>query len=429
MMKGPQMRSHLLAIAGTLALTGAATADPGTLVIAGGALKPDNAPVFDAFIEAAGGVGARFVVLPTASGYPAGSAASFAAALETYGVEAANISRVDLAVMDDPDTDDVDESDWADNASDPAQIARIDAADAIWFTGGDQARITAALIEADGRDTPMLAALRARLAAGAVIGGTSAGAAMMSPVMIVRGETLPALLEAPMALPEGVEAPETDRLVLARGLGFFPYGLTDQHFGERARLGRLARAVVTVDAPLRHGFGVDENTAMVIDLAAHRLTALGAGSVTILDGRDAETADFNGAAHIESLVLHLLSAGDQLDLETGALALPGYKSATVGEEYYDQAVVSGGGMAVAGGSLSSVLSDALLDNAASSRIERVSFTGETGVIYRFVQTDDSAGYWGRADDGEARFTAAGVRFDIVPVSLTVTPLEAGEADR
>lgn len=422
-------RPHLLAMAGALALTGAATADPGTLVIAGGALDPGNAPVFDAFIEAAGGVEARFVILPTASGYPAGSAADFAAALQSYGVAPANITRVDLAVMDDPDTDDVDESEWAGNARNPAQIAPIETADAIWFTGGDQARIAAALIEADGRDTPMLAALRGRLAAGAVIGGTSAGAAMMSPVMIVRGETLPALLEAPIALPEGVEAPETDRLVLARGLGFFPYGLTDQHFGERARLGRLARAVVTVEASLRHGFGVDENTAMVIDLAEHRLTALGAGSVTILDARDAETADLDGAARIEDLVLHLLSDGDQLDLETDSLALPGYKSATVGEEYYDQAVVSGGGMAVAGGSLRTVLGDALLDNAASSRIERVSFTGETGVIYRFVQTQDSAGYWGRAQDGEAKFTAAGVRFDIAPVRLTVSPLEAGEAQR
>ncbi|MGJ3231879.1 MAG: cyanophycinase [Oceanicaulis sp.] len=421
------MTSLLLASAGALALTAAAAAEPGTLVIAGGALSDDNAAVFEAFIEAAGGPDARFAILPTASGYPSGSAQSFADALASYGVDPSNIARVELAVMDDPDTDDIDESGWAGAADDAREIAKIEAAGGIWFTGGDQARIGQALIEADGADTPMLEALRARLAGGAVIGGTSAGAAMMSPVMIARGEPMTALLEAPIGLADGAEAPDTDALVLARGLGFFPYGVTDQHFGERARLGRLARAVVTVAEELRVGFGVDENTAMVVDLETHRLEVLGPGHVTMVDARAARAAEADGAARIEGLVLHLLSDGDVLNLETGELALPDFKAATVGDEYYDQAVVSGGGMAVAGDTLADVLGDALLDTASSSETERVSFTGERGVVYRFTQTPDSAGYWGRDARGEGRFTASGVRFDIEPVRLTVTPLieEAG----
>lgn len=419
------MTSLLLAAAGALASAAAApasAAEPGTLVIAGGALSDDNAPVFDAFIEAAGGADARFAILPTASGHPSGSAQSFADALQSHGVDPADIVRVDLAVMDDPDTADVDESVWAGNASDPAEIAKIEAAGGIWFTGGDQARIAAALIETDGSDTPMLAALRARLSQGAAIGGTSAGAAMMSPVMIVRGETLPALLDAPVGLDDGAAAPETDRLVLARGLGFFPYGVTDQHFGERARLGRLARAVAATPGAPAMGFGVDEDTALVADLAEHSLTVLGAGAVTVLDARGAGLAEIDGAARIEGLTLHLMSHGDGLDLQSGRLTRPAYKRATVGNEYYDQAVVSGGGMAVSGDTLPAVLGDALLDNAASTTVERVSFTGERGVIYRFAQTPDSAGYWGRGEDGEARFSANGVRFDILPVRLQVTPL-------
>ncbi|XBQ16955.1 MAG: cyanophycinase [Oceanicaulis sp.] len=416
------MTRFLLAGAAAIALGGAASAEPGTLVIAGGALDDANQPVFEAFIAAAGGPGARFAILPTASGYPSGSADDFARALQSYGVKADNIVRVDLAVMDDPDTDGVDESSWADNASDADEIAKIEAAGGIWFTGGDQARIAEALIEADGRDTPMLQALRARLANGAVIGGTSAGAAMMSPVMIVRGETLPALLEAPIGLADGAAAPETDRLVLARGLGFFPYGVTDQHFGERARLGRLARAVVSIDESLRMGFGVDENTAMIVDLARGEIEALGAGAVTILDARQARQTPVAGAARIEGVHLHLLSHGDRISATGLDVHVPDYKAPTVGNEYYDQAVVSGGGMAVSGDTLTAVLGDALLDNAASSAVERVSFSGETGVVYRFTQGRASAGFWGRDEDGTARFSAFAVDFDITPVRLTVTPI-------
>lgn len=421
------MKSLLIAAAAACALGGTACADPGTLVIVGGALEDDNASVFEAFIEAAGGRGARFAILPTASGYPAGSAQAFAEALAAYGVDPEHIVRIDLAVVNDPDTQRVDESRWAANASNPDEIAKIEAADAIWFTGGDQARIAAALIEDDGRDTPMLTALRARLADGAVIGGTSAGAAMMSPVMIVRGESLTALLEEPLGLADGAEAPETDSLVLARGLGFFPYGVTDQHFGERARLGRLARAVMAAPDGLRMGFGVDENTALMVDPSADSLNVLGAGSVTIIDGRAASAAALGGAARIEGLTLHLMSDGDRLDLAGGAFTFPDYKQATVGEEYFDQAVVSGGGMAVSGDTLQVVLGDALLDNAASSAVERVSFTGEAGVVYRFVQAGDSEGFWGRDSEGEARFSAAGVRFDIIPVRLSVTPLTQEDA--
>jgi len=415
------MTSVLLAGVGALALTGAALAEPGRLVIAGGALEPDNAAVFDAFIEAAGGVDARFVILPTASGYPAGAAMRFSEALQTYGVAAENIMRVDLAVMDDPDTPDVDESLWADAAGDLDEIAKIEAAHAVWFTGGDQARITQALITPEGADTPMLTALRDRLNAGAVIGGTSAGAAMMSPVMIVRGETLPALLQAPIGLADGAAAPETERLVLARGLGFFPYGVTDQHFGERARLGRLARAVTTVSDPLRMGFGVDENTALVVDLATAELRVLGPGGVTVIDARRAQLDTLGAAARIEGLGLSWLSDGDVLDLDTGRVTPPDYKRPTVGREYVARARVSGGGMAVSGDTLQAVLGDALLDNAEARTVERLSFSGDTGVIYRFSQTSESAGYWGRDPNSEPRFSAIDVQFDILPVHFSITP--------
>lgn len=414
----------LAALFACLALAAPAVAEDGTLVIAGGALRSDNEEVHRAFLDAAGGADeARVAIVPVASGYPSGSAQSFAETLQQYGVDPARIEIVRLAMIDDPETPELDESGWAGNAADPDEIARIETADAIWFTGGDQARIVDALVQDDGSDTPMLAAMRARLDAGAVIGGTSAGAAMMSPVMIARGETLPALLEPVTVLDPGQPAPETERLVLSAGLGFFPYGLTDQHFGERARLGRLARASAMAPDGLRFGFGVDENTALVVDLETHTLAVLGEGAVTVIDAREAALETVAGAARIEGLLVHVLDAGDRLDLASGALEAAAYKSATRGREYYDRADTGGGGMAVASGALADLLGEALLDNAGASRIERLSFSGARGVVYRFNQLADSEGFWGRDAAGAGRYSIAEVAFDIHPVAISVTPLE------
>ena len=188
-------------------------------------------------------------------------------------------------------------------------------------------------------------------------------------------------------------------------------------------LGTLpARLVRGVDPALRQGYGVDENTALVVDLARGEAEVLGEGAVTILDARQARSEAVAGAARIEGMHLHLLSHGDRISLDGLNVHVPDYKRPTVGEEYFDQAVVSGGGMAVSGDTLAAVLGDALLDNAASDAVERVSFSGETGVVYRFAQGRASAGFWGRDADGEARFSAFGVDFGIVPVRLTVTPL-------
>ena len=413
----------LFAVLACLIASGAARAE-GALVIAGGALKADNAAVVEAFIDRAGGPeDARIAIISAASGYPSGSADGAAAMFARYGVEAERITPVKLAVMDDPDTDGVDESDWAANADAPEEIAHVHAATGVWFTGGDQARLSTLLITEDGTDTPMLAALRARLDAGAVIGGTSAGAAMMSPVMVARGDALPALLEAPLVVRPGEDYPETERLVLAAGLGFFPYGVTDQHFGERARLGRLARAAAMQSEPRRLGGGVDENTALIVDLATDEAIVRGAGAVTILNAREArrETLD-DGAVVIEGLGVSVLTNGDAIDLAALSVTPAAYKAATVGEEYFDRQVADGGGMAVAAGPLQDLLGEALLDNAGAARLSRTSFSGRAGVIYAFAQTAASQGWWGRDESGAGRYAVHAVSFDITPVRVETEPL-------
>jgi cyanophycinase len=387
----------------------AARAEGGTLVIVGGGLDPANAEVWGALLEARPADARAIAIIPAASGEAGASAAAAARALERHGARPEEIVTIRLAAVDDRDTPDVDESTWARNAHDPAEIAAIARAGAIWFTGGDQARITATLVEKDGSDTPMLAAIRQRLAAGAAVGGTSAGAAIMSVGMIGQGDTLGALLPGDAGEP----------LVLTRGLGFLPGALVDQHFGERARLGRLAAALTDNAAIQRIGLGIDEDTALVVALGARSARVAGSGYVTLLDARAARRAQPGGRIAIEGLALSLAGAGDAIDLAAMQVTPAPVRKPTKGREYVERPLPGGGGMGYGDQSLAGVVGEGLLDNAAATHAERVTFAGSDGVIYRFVETAASRGWWGRDNAGRARYTVDGVAFDITPITVEI----------
>lgn len=260
-------------------VSGAAAAKPrssvGNLLIVGGGLSPDTVAIYRALIDAAGD--GTIAIVPSASGEPQASLDAFTANLLRYGVPRERIVQVRLAEADDPGTA-ADESRWAGNADDTAEIARIASAAAIWFTGGDQARTVRLLVQG-GKDTPMLAAIRKRLAAGAVIGGTSAGAAIMGIGMIVCGD--PKRANEPLGRSPADCAPregESEPLVLGQGLGFLPGYVVDQHFSQRGRLPRLLRAVA---CGAGRGIGIDEDSAIVVDLATARAKVLGKGGVTV----------------------------------------------------------------------------------------------------------------------------------------------------
>ena len=384
-----------------------------TLVIAGGAVSPDNATIYEAFIDAmADPSGDRVAVISAASGSPVESMLRTVDTLGRYGIEPARVSHVHIAVMDDASTPDVDERRWAANAGNAEEIAKIEQAGAIWFAGGDQLRLTTVLLDKDGGPTPMLKALRRRLNAGAAIGGTSAGAAIMSDPMIARGHSLAALLR---------DDSVGEALQVADGLGFFPHGLVDQHFDANARLGRMAVALGRLEESQRLGFGIDEDTALVYVLGEKSLTVAGSGNLTVIDGRQARWQETEGGVRIQGLVISVLSPGDTISVDGGEFAPSAYLAPTIGNEYRNAEPVQGGGIALPAMRLADLLGEELLDNVGASMVDRYSFavTGADvlAVRFRFTQMPDSAGYWGNDDQGRSRYSVFGVRLDIEPVGM------------
>jgi cyanophycinase len=167
----------------------------------------------------------------------------------------------------------------------------------IFFTGGDQLRISSQI-----GDTPVEKMVREIHRRGGVVAGTSAGASVMSETMLVKGSSQ--------------ESHRIGDLHMAPGLGLVRDVIIDQHFAERGRIGRLLGAVA--QNPRVLGIGVDENTAIVLEGCCFRV--IGAGAVYIVDGSAVTHSNIAEASPERTLSmhdvrLHVLSAGDRFDLE------------------------------------------------------------------------------------------------------------------
>ncbi len=260
-----------------------AAAGAGKLAVIGGRLEDGNVAVYAEMHRLSGG---RILVFPTASSEPKAVGEETVQVFREHGFDAevAPLTLANARTL----------------ASDPALCARVAAYGSVYFTGGDQAKIVGALAPIGG-ETPILAAIRAAQAAGGLIAGSSAGAAMMSQPMILGGTSIESVVH-------GVtENPERPGLLMGEGLGFFPHGMLDQHFIKRGRLGRLVVAMAS--AGVRRGFGVDENTALLVEGGAARVC--GEYGVMMVDLGPA-SVDARGA-HFEGLRLSYLDDGDSID--------------------------------------------------------------------------------------------------------------------
>jgi cyanophycinase len=262
----------------------------GQLVIIGGAEdKEGECRILREFLRRAGGREARIVVMTVATGLPGEVGSQYIRVFERLGV--GEVRVVDTARRED--------------ASAPKAIEEIHHATGVFFTGGNQARITELI-----KGTELDDVLHQRFKEGLVIAGTSAGAAMMPDTMIVEGE------------PE--TNPRVDVVQMDKGMGFLPDVVIDQHFAERGRLGRLISAVV--QQPVVLGFGIDENTAIVVD--EDLVEVIGEGSVTVIDVSDIVHCNLNELLKDEPLALcgarlHILPHGYRFNLKKRTVVLEG----------------------------------------------------------------------------------------------------------
>lgn len=246
-----------VAVEEEVALDIAPPTSPGTLVICGGGDVPDSVMLH--FIELAGGTRARIVFIPTAAE---------GADREEQDEDLDFFRKQDIAGLS------VVHTRSRDKANDPEFARPLANATGVWFGGGCQSLLTDAYLGTTAEEL-----IRVVLDRGGVIGGISAGAAIMSPVMIRGGDLEPEV---------------------GQGFGFLPGTVIDQHFLKRNRQDRLMRVLSA--HPGLVGIGIDEGTALIV--RGHRLSVMGDSHVvTCL------SASNNWPAQVERL-----KPGDEVDL-------------------------------------------------------------------------------------------------------------------
>lgn len=223
-------------------------------------------------------------------------------------------------------------------------VQLIKRSDAIFFNGGDQSLTVKALRFDDGTASPELQQIESMLEQGNIIvAGTSAGTAVMSggsfagrrTPMITNGDSYSAMQYGAFDLPApqaGCDKDQTCSNGLAEnhltyssagGLGFFPWGVLDTHFSERGRHGRLVRLLN--DAQSRFGFGIDENTALLVGFSEGEaapqasMSVIGEGGVFVADTIKAQRAGEGAAVSISKVATHYLTREDRMDLKDGVL--------------------------------------------------------------------------------------------------------------
>ncbi len=414
------LRHSLLALTlGTTLLGGqAAMAEgPGPLVMAGGFLQESHQDVFRAVIDPIDKPASeiRLGVVPAATGNISGNYAKIVEAFTAIGIAEENIRLLPLAMADDRRTEDVDESQWADNGRDNELATSIEELDAIWFLGGDQTRITAVLLEEDGSDTPVLAAMREMHARGGVLAGTSAGAAIMSPVMLAGGDSQGALFQGFRDDYESMNDQEHGPAIVRQGLGFFQAGLIDQHFDRKARLGRLLAVMLEHEGGMPLGVGIDEGTALIVENGEWRVA--GGGGITLVDLSAATRPGEGFPISVANVRLSYLLPGDLYLPESGEYRPREGASETIGSEYFEVPVSLQSGLFSANRNLQELVGFDLLDNSATERVESL-LIGDEGQALRlvFTQDDQTKGYWSQ-DMTLDLYSFEGVRLDLEPLRV------------
>jgi len=394
------------------------TSSKGSLVIVGGSLGSSNNEVYQAFIERAGGnKKAKIGIIPVASS-SLNSSYDFKGKMVELGIEEKSVEILQISNHDFKGTDE-DEAKWKNNVNKKEIVKKIEGLTGIWFVGGDQIKITSTLLKKNGKKTKALEAIWKIYQNGAVIGGTSAGAAIMSDVMISGGDSIGGFKNE--FVNEDIYYPdkEYNPVFISKGLGFFQHGIVDQHFDERARLGRLISTAVDFEANKEkyYSYGIDEDTALVVDNKDQKASIVGRGGVAVIDTNSAKKDENKGT--IQNVKFSYLSSGDMIHLDTKEIKMKEGKYQTKGEEYYDFQPLPATGILSSYGRLKEYLAYALVDNASADSVQSFLYesSGE-GFKLSFKEAEDTNGYWGYNDGQKDDYSIVNVVLDIEPASVT-----------
>lgn len=254
----------------------------GSLLIIGGHEDKTGEKVILRFLTKKIGKSAKIVVVTIASGLPEEQFDDYQRAFRGLGIR--HVHHLGLESREEAKQD--------------SKVAILRGADAVFFSGGDQLKITSQL-----GDTPIFTRIHEIYAAGGLIAGTSAGASVMTETMLVSGG--------------GSESQRIDSaLKLAPGFGLLPGVIIDQHFAERGRISRLLSAVA--QNPRILGIGIDEDSAIYVQRG--RFQVVGTNAVYIIDGSKISFTNIteshpDNPVGVYGIRLHVMNQADTFDLK------------------------------------------------------------------------------------------------------------------
>ncbi|MBK7632208.1 MAG: cyanophycinase [Ignavibacteriales bacterium] len=259
------------------------TQTKGKLVIVGGKQTHE---IEKKFVELAGGPDARIIIIPNAGSEPKLNSEIEQKTFNKLGAKADYILFT------------------RETADDEANLKKMDWANAVFFTGGDQSDLARDML-----DTKLLQKVFDIYNNGGVVGGSSAGAAIMSEVMITGNELVnPDSNDAFITI-------EKNNIETKRGFGFIKNAIIDQHFLKRKRHNRTISAVI--EHPNLFGIAIDESTGIIV-YPNETFEVIGNNQVLVYDPTDGKNIreDKHGNLGISDMKLNVLINGDKFDMKT-----------------------------------------------------------------------------------------------------------------
>jgi cyanophycinase len=256
----------------------------GNLIIIGGGDRGSD--VMNPFVQLAGGEKSKIVFFPMASTYGDSYAGERIADMKKFG--AGTVLHLNIN---------------KNQANSDSVLALLDGVTGVYFGGGDQARLTGVL-----KGTRTEQRLHELYMNGAVLGGTSAGAAVMSAIMLTGDERRPTRDSSWNKI-------EAENVITIDGFGFIDDAIVDQHFLIRRRSNRLISVIL--EHPTKVGVGIDEATAIWVK-PDHTFEVLGKSAVVVYDATSSEVKrDASGfGLRASDIRMSVLRAGSIYDLKS-----------------------------------------------------------------------------------------------------------------